>query len=88
VNDTVINTCEAIGGMIIGRGNQSTLRKFAPDPLCPPQILHDLGLKLGRRAGTSFANHFGYGTAKKPLEFLQNDHKNLPDYTASSPIRL
>jgi hypothetical protein len=26
------------GGMKIGRGNQSTLRKPAPAPLCPPQI--------------------------------------------------
>jgi hypothetical protein len=29
------------GGMKIGRGNRSTLRKPAPAPLCPPQILHD-----------------------------------------------
>jgi hypothetical protein len=33
--------CGAIGGMRIGRGNQSTLRKPAPAPLCPPQIPHD-----------------------------------------------
>jgi hypothetical protein len=26
------------GGMKIGRGNRSTLRKRAPAPLCPPQI--------------------------------------------------
>jgi hypothetical protein len=26
------------GGMKIGRGNRSTLRKLAPAPLCPPQI--------------------------------------------------
>jgi hypothetical protein len=26
------------GGMKIGRGNQSTWRKPAPAPLCPPQI--------------------------------------------------
>jgi hypothetical protein len=25
-----------IGGMMIGRGNRSTLRKPAPVPLCPP----------------------------------------------------
>jgi hypothetical protein len=29
------------GGMTIGRGNQSTQRKPAPAPLCPPQIPHD-----------------------------------------------
>jgi hypothetical protein len=33
--------CAAIGGMKIGRGNQSTRRKPAPAPLCPPQIPHD-----------------------------------------------
>jgi hypothetical protein len=26
------------GGMKIGRGNRSTRRKPAPEPLCPPQI--------------------------------------------------
>jgi hypothetical protein len=26
------------GGLKIGRGNRSTLRKPAPAPLCPPQI--------------------------------------------------
>jgi hypothetical protein len=26
--------------MMIGRGNQSTREKFAPVPLCPPQIPH------------------------------------------------
>jgi hypothetical protein len=31
----------AIGGMKIGRGNQSTRRKPAPAPLCLPQISHD-----------------------------------------------
>jgi hypothetical protein len=29
-----------IGG-IIGRGNRSTRRKYAPMPLCPPQTPHD-----------------------------------------------
>jgi hypothetical protein len=33
--------CGAIGGMKIGGGNRSTLRKPAPVPLCPPQIPHD-----------------------------------------------
>jgi hypothetical protein len=33
--------CGAIGGMRIGRGNRSTMRKPAPAPLCPPQIPHD-----------------------------------------------
>jgi hypothetical protein len=29
-----------IGGMMIGRGNQSSRRKPAPMPLCPPQTAH------------------------------------------------
>jgi hypothetical protein len=33
--------CAAIGGMKIGRGNRSPLRKPAPAPLCPPHIPHD-----------------------------------------------
>jgi hypothetical protein len=33
--------CGVIGG-IIGRGNQSTLKKRAPVPLCPPYITYDL----------------------------------------------
>jgi hypothetical protein len=39
--------CGAVGGMRIVRGDQSTQRKPAPVPLCPPQIAHDLaGLEL------------------------------------------
>jgi hypothetical protein len=34
--------CGSVGGMKIGRGNQSTRRKPAPLQLCPPQIPHDL----------------------------------------------
>jgi hypothetical protein len=34
--------------MMIGRGNQSTRRKPAPEPLYPPQIPHDL---TGREPG-------------------------------------
>jgi hypothetical protein len=33
--------CGATGGMKIGRGNRSTRRKYAPVPLCPPQIPRD-----------------------------------------------
>jgi hypothetical protein len=32
------DVCGAVSGMKIGRGNQSTQRKPAPAPLCPPQI--------------------------------------------------
>jgi hypothetical protein len=46
-----------IGGMMIGRGNQSTRRKPAPVPLCPPQIPHAWAdAKLGRRVGKPATN--------------------------------
>jgi hypothetical protein len=31
-----------IGGMMISRGNKSTRRKLAKEPLCPPQTPHAL----------------------------------------------
>jgi hypothetical protein len=34
--------CGAVGGIRIGRGNRSTRRKPAAEPLCPSQIPHDL----------------------------------------------
>jgi hypothetical protein len=34
--------CGGVGGMRIGRGNQSIWRKPAPVPLCPPQNPHDM----------------------------------------------
>ncbi|PNF29228.1 hypothetical protein B7P43_G10773 [Cryptotermes secundus] len=33
--------CGAIGGMKIGRGNQSTWSRRAPVPLCPTEISHN-----------------------------------------------
>jgi hypothetical protein len=38
----MIYYCGAVCEMRIGRGNQTTWRKPAPAPLCPPQILYDL----------------------------------------------
>jgi hypothetical protein len=38
VLDGLINECGAVGGMRIGKGDGSTRRKPAPEPLCPPQI--------------------------------------------------
>jgi hypothetical protein len=32
--------CGAVGRIRIGKGNQSTRRKFDPVPFCPPQMLH------------------------------------------------
>jgi hypothetical protein len=34
--------CGAVGGMRIGKGIRSTLRKSATVPLCPPEIPHDM----------------------------------------------
>jgi hypothetical protein len=42
--------CGAVGGMRIGRGNQSTRRKTAPVPLCRPQIPHYLTWSRTRAA--------------------------------------
>jgi hypothetical protein len=57
--------CGAIGRMKIGRGNQSTRRKPAPAPLCPPQISHDQtrARNPGRRGGEPAANRLSYGAA-------------------------
>jgi hypothetical protein len=57
--------CGAIGRMKIGRRNQSTLRKPAPVPLCPPQIPHDhtWAQTPGRRGGKPATNHLSYGAA-------------------------
>jgi hypothetical protein len=54
------------GGIMIGRGNRSTLRKPTPVPLCPPQIPHAvLGGESGRRGGKLGNNRLSYGTALK-----------------------
>jgi hypothetical protein len=55
----------AIGGMKIGRGNRSTLRKPAPAPLCPPQnpTWPDPGSNPDRRGGKSATNCLSYGVA-------------------------
>jgi hypothetical protein len=34
--------CGTVSGMRIGRQNRSTRIKPTPEPLCPPQIQHDL----------------------------------------------
>jgi hypothetical protein len=46
----------AVGGMRIGRGNRSTLRKPAPVPIRPPQIPHDLTWD-GTRAAAVGSQH-------------------------------
>jgi hypothetical protein len=58
--------CGVIGGMKIGRGNQSTRRKPAQAPLCPTQIPHDQSRARtpGRRGGKPATNRLSYGAAK------------------------
>jgi hypothetical protein len=41
-DDDVIDECEVVSRMRIGKGNRSTLRKPATVPFCPPQIPHDM----------------------------------------------
>jgi hypothetical protein len=58
-----------IGGMKIGKGNRSTRRKPAPEPLCPPQT-HVLcsAANPGRRSGKPVTNRLSYGTAPCSLD--------------------
>jgi hypothetical protein len=57
--------CGAIGGIGIGKGNQSARRKLVPVPLCPQQIPHDLTWDRisGRRGGKPATNRLRYGRA-------------------------
>jgi hypothetical protein len=63
----------AVGGMRIGRGNQSTRRKPAPVPLCPPQIPHDLAWPRtpDRRGGKPATNRLSYGTVSASSKYNQ-----------------
>jgi hypothetical protein len=56
----------AVGGMRIGRGIRTTLRKLAPVPLRRSQIPYEQnrGSNLGRRGGKPATNRLGYGTSK------------------------
>jgi hypothetical protein len=51
-------------GMMIGRGNRSTVVKPVPVPLCPPQTPHACpDANEGRRSGNPATNCLIYGTA-------------------------
>jgi hypothetical protein len=68
--------CVAVGGMKIGRGNRSTRRKFAPMPLCTPQIPHDLkwpqtrAFGVGSRRLTAWARARSLNKVNKYLLLL------------------
>jgi hypothetical protein len=51
--------------VIIGMGNQSSRRKPAPVPLCPPQTPYSPEANPGRRDGNPATNRLSYGTANK-----------------------
>jgi hypothetical protein len=55
----------AIGGMKIGRGNRSTLRKPKPASLCPPQIptWQTRSRSPDRSGGKPATNRLSYGAA-------------------------
>jgi hypothetical protein len=64
-----------VGGMNgFGRGNQSTRRKPAPTPLCPPQIP---SANPGRRRGKPATNRFSYGAALYRGIVLENVPRSL-----------
>jgi hypothetical protein len=69
-------------GMTIGRGNQSTRRKPAPAPLCPPQIpLDQTRIRtLGRRCGKPTTNRLSYGAALSLTrsEIIKQKPGNVP----------
>jgi hypothetical protein len=59
----MINEYEEVGGTRIGRGNRSTRRKPAPEPLRPPQNPHDdLRSNPDRRCGKPTTNCLSYRT--------------------------
>lgn len=58
-----------IAGMMIGRGNRSTLKKPAPLPFFPQQILYDLSWDRTQAAtvGSQHLIYLSYGTALNNL---------------------
>jgi hypothetical protein len=74
------------GGMKIGRGNRSTRRKPAPEPLCPPHnpTWPDPDANPGRRCAKPATNRSSYGRScascrriqlPKLITYLENDQK-------------
>jgi hypothetical protein len=60
----MINEYGAVGGARIVRGDRSTRRKYAPVPLCPPQISYGLGSNPRHRDEKLATNHLSYGSAR------------------------
>jgi hypothetical protein len=65
----MINDYGSVGGMRIGRGNQSTQKKRAQKQLFPPQIPQpDPGSNLGHRSGKLATSCLSYSTDSKQEE--------------------
>jgi hypothetical protein len=60
----------AFGGMRICRGNQSTRRKPATVPLCPPQTPHDLTWDRTRAAAVGSRRLTACAVARAQNEYL------------------
>jgi hypothetical protein len=65
INDRMINEYGAVGGMGIGKENQSTWRKPAPVPLCPPQIPRDLESNFSHQGRKMETNHTRCGMVSR-----------------------
>jgi hypothetical protein len=66
----MINEYGSVGGMRTGRGNQSTQRKRAPEPLPTTNpTWPDLGSNLGHNSGILATSCLSYNTDSKREEF-------------------
>jgi hypothetical protein len=67
----------AVGGIRIGRGNQSTRRKPAAVPLCPPQIPHDLTWDRTRAAAMGSQRLTAWAMARQYRELVFHETKSV-----------
>jgi hypothetical protein len=70
----MIDECEAVGGMRIGKGNRSIRRKPAPVPLCPPQISHDLTWDRTRAAAAVGSRRLTAWAMARPDTISNSDY--------------
>jgi hypothetical protein len=75
--------CGAIGGMKIGRGNRSTRRKPAPEPLYPPQIPHDQTRARTRAAAVGSQRLTAWAMARPLIIFGEGCKLWIPSVTCS-----
>jgi hypothetical protein len=86
--------CGAVGGMRIGRGNRSTRRKFAPTPLCSPQIPHEQAraqtrvAALGKIPTILASGNIVYGLNIYFIYFFSNHLKPISIASAVGMVKL